>query len=293
MTDKQRNEWLAKRLTAVGASEVAALFNVHPYLTRLGLWARKTHRLPETEETRLMRLGTKLEGVVAEEYQIDTGRNVQQPDPPWLRMRDVPLACTPDRLIHDVPDRPNHPAPLQIKTTNAHKAHAWDDGPPLWIQMQCQAEMLVLGSSWGSYAVLIGGADFKWGDLERHEDFCEVLCEKANEFWSYVVTDQPPPETTPDDWEILHDLYPHETPAKTIELPRSALALTADYQGAQAELSALQERIKLRKAEIARLMGDAERAVLPDGTAWQWKTKRGYHVDSYDVAEKRELRRIY
>src|SRR4051794_32384551 len=57
----------------LGASECAAALGLSPFETALGLWARKTGRVPEPEESEAMELGLLLEPVVAELYCRRTG----------------------------------------------------------------------------------------------------------------------------------------------------------------------------------------------------------------------------
>ena len=47
LTPASRTEWLALRTDTIGASEIAAILGVHPWLSPYELWARKSGLLPD------------------------------------------------------------------------------------------------------------------------------------------------------------------------------------------------------------------------------------------------------
>ena len=59
-----REQWLELRRSAVTASDVGAIFGLHPYKTPLRLWADKTGVNLEDVENAAMRRGRWLEAAV-------------------------------------------------------------------------------------------------------------------------------------------------------------------------------------------------------------------------------------
>jgi predicted phage-related endonuclease len=64
---------MTDRSQGVSGTEVAALFGMSPYLTRMGLYARKKGLVPEVEPTQRMRIGKLQEPVVVQLFEEDTG----------------------------------------------------------------------------------------------------------------------------------------------------------------------------------------------------------------------------
>jgi putative phage-type endonuclease len=98
-----REEWLSLRKNTIGASEVAALLGVHPWLTAYELWARKSGLIPEIKETPAVRRGRHLEAVAIEflreerpEWIIEAN---QIPGGHFYVDRDMGLSCTPDAFV--------------------------------------------------------------------------------------------------------------------------------------------------------------------------------------------------
>ena len=60
-----REEWLAYRRKGLGGSDASTVCGLNPYSCKLTLWADKTGRLPEKEDTEAMRTGRDLEDYVS------------------------------------------------------------------------------------------------------------------------------------------------------------------------------------------------------------------------------------
>ena len=256
-----RDKWLEERRDGIGASEVSTVLGLNPFDTPLQLALRKRGEIPDKEETEAMRMGHKLEPVVAELYVEETGRETRYPGPYAIqRSPDHPfLHATLDRLVWKVPDHPvdtdchRTAGDLQIKTVGAHMAHHWEDVVPLGVQAQVQAEMAVAELSWGSVAALIGGQRFLWKDIERNDSFIAVMVEAVQEFWMMVQSGDDPVATGADK-EALRLLHPQHDPDKTIDLPVEAIAL--DDELVQA------------KAAIARAIRNTPESQLPQRRGW-------------------------
>jgi putative phage-type endonuclease len=267
-----RAEWLAERRLGIGASEVPAVLGISPFMTPLQLFGLKVGVLEPPEETDLMRLGRRLEPVVAGLYEEETARQLWDPGA-WTIQRNATmplLFATLDREIVATPDQ-RPPGVLEIKTTGYRYEDAWADEPPLHVQVQAQAQLAVTGHSWASIAVLIGGQRFLWCDLQRNDRFIAVMLERIDQFWARVEQREPPmPEHV--DLDTLRALYPQDI-ADSVMLPAEALEWDAQWQQAKADAKAAEMRAADAEAKLKAAMGAAALGLLPEGAGrYTWKT---------------------
>lgn len=310
-TANDREAWLDERRNSIGASEAATVLGLNPFETRLELFLKKTGMAPETASTEAMELGHKLEPVIDELYQSETGRSTRNLGPftiqrnaqfPWMH-------ATLDRLINPCEGR-EMPGDLQCKSVGSHMRRSWEDDygercSPLYVQVQVQHELAVTKMEWGSIAAMFGGkyfvddcgipivigADEFWHcDVERNDDFIELLIEKCSEFMDCVHADIPP-EPTPDDGKALQLLYPRQVVGKTIQLPTEATAIDSRIQRLKARAKRTREMLDQAENDLKSMIGDAERAELPSGGAYLWREQTR---KAYEVAEStsRVLRRV-
>ena len=68
-----REEWLAQRKHTIGGSDAAGIVGLSKWSSPYSIWADKTGRLPEKEDTEAMRLGRDLEDYVAKRWMEATG----------------------------------------------------------------------------------------------------------------------------------------------------------------------------------------------------------------------------
>src|SRR5262245_47999262 len=114
VTLPDREAWLLARRGGIGGSDAAAVVGASPWSSPLAVYMDKLGLAEPMEATLAMRLGIRLEAVVAELYVEETGRDVTKfPDFSISRSPDHPfMAATFDRLIVD---KDRGPGVLQIK----------------------------------------------------------------------------------------------------------------------------------------------------------------------------------
>lgn len=269
-----RPRWLAARNNGIGASESAALFGLSPWETPLSLWAKKTGKVQEPDlQGEWVRWGNLLEEPISQRYAEVTGRTVWQggqyavavhPRIPFMR-------ATPDRWVLEAPDRPGRGL-LQVKNTNAFKAHDWVDGPPDFIQVQVQHEMAVTGLDWASVAVLVGGCEFLYSDVERNPAFIAELEAQCAAFWRHVEQGTPPPvDGRARTLETLKRLHPCDT-GEIITLPADAAEWWDDLQRARAQIKEGEEAKDAAEVKLRAAIGGATFGQLTDGRQLSLKT---------------------
>lgn len=282
-----RAQWLAARAEDVTASQVAALFGDHPFITRYQLWHEKAGTLQApTAETDAMRRGRLFEPVAVEmlrEDRPDWDIEYSTAEMAYYRDPDLRLGATPD-LIVTHPERGR--GVVQIKTVSAADyATKWrdDDGaeePPFWIALQAEVERHVTGGSWAAVAPLVIGSRFDVTlpilEVPQVDGLIDRLGRAALAFWASIDAGQEPEPDYVSDAGAIAERYADED-------PEGALDLTSD--GAiDALLTSRAEWLDLRRqanaginridAEIKHRMGDAPVAYLAGGRRIEWRQER-------------------
>ena len=168
-----RDQWLQERQTCIGASDAAAIMSESPWKSRYALWAEKVHGIETTEESERMKWGLLLEPAISDaftqwaEENLDSFTHVS-PDGNGRVIRRHPeydfLGATLDRLVYAGDDLIGV---LEIKTPDGRNHADWQDGPPLYYQIQVQHQLMVTGLPMGWIAVLIGGNQFRVFECPR------------------------------------------------------------------------------------------------------------------------------
>lgn len=250
------------RAAHVGASEVAALFDCSPYLTRFELWHRKKGSIatPEfnalhdgTPEDERIYWGVRLEAAIIEAAKERYGY-VDRDQLDHLSNGNG-LGGHPDRRVI-CPQR--GPGILEIKMADWLVRKQWGDEPPAHYLIQSQTYQGLDGVTWGDVLVLVGG--------NRLERFCydfrpKIYAEierRVEAFWQSIAANNPPPADYTRDLDTITDLY-REGTEDVVDLTTDNLA----HEAAAAFLFAKEARLEAEKRE------DAAKAELLDklGTA--------------------------
>jgi putative phage-type endonuclease len=282
-----REEWLSWRRGFVGASNIGALFGIHPYTTALRMYAEKRGVEFVEKENSVMRRGQILEPAVA--------KAVRGKHPEWtLREPNVylidhenRLAATPDFYIDG---DPRGLGVLQCKTFAPSVFHRdWNEGrePPLWITLQATTEMMLSNAAFGVIAgLLVDPFDMDVYTIEvpRNPAAEAKIIARVKEFWRMVdEADEPAPDYGRDA-DVIAALRPAEVKGKTIDLAGNNMLPDLLEQRA-----ALHERMKADETrcseidtEIKYLMGDAEVAAGLADWRITYKTTdfKAYTVDA-------------
>ncbi len=160
--DPERQEWLEKRRTGIGGSDIGAILGLSRYKGQLEVYCQKTGELPEQQTNELMFWGITNEDVVAREWARRLGKKVhrvnqtfQHPDHPWL-IANIDRKVVGEQAI------------LEVKTSHALNERRWDeDGIPLYYQAQVQHYLLVTGYTKAYLACLFGGNRLRSWELPR------------------------------------------------------------------------------------------------------------------------------
>jgi predicted phage-related endonuclease len=246
------------RARHVGSSEVSALFDTCPYLTKFELWHRKKGNIatpafdvigPDgTPDDERIYWGIRLEGAIleaaAERYgYTDIERNPRLSNGNGLGAHPDALATCPQRGRGYV----------EIKMADWLVRKQWGDEPPAHYLLQSQAGQGLANVEWGDVLVLVGG--------NRLERFCydfrpKIYAEierRVADFWQSIEANDPPPADYTRDLGTITELY-REGTDETVDLTADNLA----HEAAAAFLFAKEARLDAEKRE------DAAKAELLD-----------------------------
>lgn len=284
-------EWLAWRREFVTASDVAAMFGLHPYKTALELWAEKSGLdLGQKKETAAMRRGRILEPAVAvavryerPNWKIAEAREFYSDDA-------AGLGASPDFEVRDFA-RMRRKAPtrilLQAKTVSpAMFEREWsEDAPPFWIVLQNACELMLAECQHGAVAALIidpWRLDVAIYEIERHADAERKIRDKAAWFWDCVKTGKQPPPDFNRDGDVLAALYPRERleyPDVDMNANDRVRELLAMRRGLIGQKRSIGEALGRVNTELKSIVADAQSAY---GQGWRVRWKTVERAPSYD-----------
>ncbi|KMS63942.1 YqaJ viral recombinase family protein [Sphingobium baderi] len=250
----------AFRSSVVGASEVAALFGEHPWLTEFELWHRKsgTVSTPDFAHNERTEWGVRLEpviiGAACERFgyePIDTPKRLDN---------GKGLGGHPDKMVM-CPRRGR--GILEVKTADWLVAKGWGDEPPLNYLLQVMSYAGLAGCDWGDVIVLVGGNELRRFEYEFRPLIFAGIEARVVQFWQSVREGVSPKPDFTRDGSIIAALYPDATDA-VVDLRTNNLAAIAatnwlDGKHMEKQGKAMAEAAQ---AELLEKMGDAGVALL-------------------------------
>lgn len=202
-----RAEWLQLRKSGIGGSDASAILGFNKWKSAFQLYIEKTSDFVEEIDNEFVYWGNVLEDLVAQEFSKRTEKKVQRVNR-MLRHSDYPfMTANLDRRVV------GEKAILECKTTSTYNKDAWegDDIPAAYI-CQLQHYLAVTGFEKAYIAVLIGGNNFVWKEVERDDEFIDLMIEREKDFWeNHVLANVPPPiDGTPSAAEFISKMFPQD-----------------------------------------------------------------------------------
>lgn len=277
-----RAEWLERRRHDVTASEVAALFDVHPFRTHLQVYLGKT-RGEDQGDNPAMRRGRLMEPAVAlavaEEHPEWAG-SMRKAGEYW-RLPGLRLGSTPDYYIGE-PGTKGFGV-LECKTMSPEQWTAHGGAPPLAYTLQVAAQMMTTRASFGVIAVMVmtRTLDLYTFPVPRVAAAEVKIAEGVRRFWARVEAGEEPPPRMPADLPVLARMFPYDN-GRAIDLSGDnelpgLLAERATLAGAKKRFDEISDAIRVK-------IGEAQRATLP-GWSISYKTqhRKAYTVEATDM----------
>jgi len=297
---------MINRNEGVGASEIAALFGCHPYLSEYGLWARKTGLVEDKPSTERLQNGRDFEVPILEIWSrrsgvpivinssADTlmvppgvdistlagGMNIVKYErtPPTItqtqRTFQSPhcsrLFATPDAwTLRHAEREHSHEADVDAKTVRPHMIKEWrKNGTPDYYKLQLRAQNACTGRS-GAYLV----AAFGWDEISHEFLPADIaiqdeICRRVDQFWLRVEGKLPPPDVDGSE-STKTALMATKRNEETVSLAGDIAVIDSRLLQAKANESDWSKRVKQLQAEIIKALGNANRGVFTDGSGYR------------------------
>lgn len=280
----KREEFLLRRMSGIGGSDIGAICGVSPWKSPLDVYWDKVAE-PESiinqeafpvGETKSLYWGAVHEAAVADAYSLVSGvklmrynRLITHPEKPYFIANVDRLAYLSDgsRPFNTKTGEIFTDTGIEIKTARFKDDEWGDEGTddvPAQYFLQCQWYMgLIPTIKRFILVVLFGGNDMKVYCIERDQQIIDKIQEIGDKFWNENVAKRVPPP--PRTFEEVKSLFPS---AAVVKMTATA-ELEADIR-LLAELTARRKYAEQlesdQKFKVAEAMAECEMAVSIDGT---------------------------
>ena len=273
---------VASHKNRLGCSEIAQALGVSPWGTPLELWQQKTGRAqrPDISGDLRIKLGHRLEQVVAELYSSETGRRVAR-DSKGYTLPGLPLIGNIDRRI--VGERRG----LEIKTSlGAFGGHDWTDSPdgiPLHYLMQVHGYLLLTGWECWDVAALLAGPTLRIYTIQPDTDMHALIRAGVASFWECVENDTPPEPIDSSDanrrWPTSTGIQRTASDSARTYIDRLR-ELKIQITNAEREAEHLELLLKTEMQDAEALLDDNNRPLL----TWKSSTRRSVDTAALKTA---------
>jgi putative phage-type endonuclease len=275
----------SERRNFVGASEVAALFGLHPQITKFELWHRKKGNIDEPDLSDVERIfwGQTLEPAIAKGIAAQQGWKIRR-----VR-RYVVSPYVPGMgasLDYEILKHPAGVGALEIKNVDGLIYRDWpEDEPPMHFLLQLQHQLACIPArKWGAIGALIGGNTPKIFKMDRHEGTIAKIEKAVERFWQSIADNKPPSPDFEADGAAIALLCRDITPGKSVVCDDSYFEeLCERYCAARAAEKDAKTAKDAAKAEMLTLMDSAEKIY---SGAYYINRAKGFHL--YERKEERE-----
>lgn len=270
-----REEFLLRRKSGIGGSDVAAVLGKSRFKTPFELWQDKTGAVTDVEDNDCIYWGNRLEAVVAEEAARRRGFKIQKRNKMYRHKDHPELIANIDRYIVGG-------GILECKTCSAFAAGKFGtdgDDVPVEYLMQVQHYMYVTGIHECTLAVLVGGNDFRIFDIPFDPAWANFAAGRCVAWWQTHVVGNVPPAATQKD--VLAEYYSVK-PGAGITATDDIMALIAELKGVKDIEKKAKDRIEALKFDIQSFAGECEAILDPAGdivATW----KRGKDRATVDI----------
>lgn len=270
-------EQLEARRSGIGSSEIAAILGENPYANAHSVWLDKM-RSRDDEWIEPAWWGSKLEPIIGERYEIETGAKLSRCEMRHLMKPDgtpsIALA-SPDFVICD---SSGHIKKVVECKAVFRTAKNWDtadvEGVPEMFWLQGNWQCGVLGVDKFDLVVWFAGiCEPRIFEYDFDRQTFGAMLKVAERFWNaYVVTGNPPPV---DDSEharrALEHRYPQREPLK--DAPPDAVEILRKRLEAEKAKDAAEKSRDLASNQLREMIGESEGMRGPWGWV-SWKVNK-------------------
>ena len=271
-----REDWLIQRRKSIGGSDAAGIVGLSKWTSPFSVWADKTGRTKDKEDTEAMRQGRDLEDYVARRWAEETGKRVYRLSA-MLYNPQYPFAhADVDRMVM------GENAGLECKTTLTLDLKQFSGGEfPMQYYAQCVHYLAVTGADRWYLAVLAYGRGFFTFVLERNQAEIDALMAAEETFWHQVEQDIPPAvDGTSATADTLAEVFPVSRSTTAALFGRDTVL--QEYMRLKSEKQLLDGRMTEIENTIKADMGAAE-----NGTcglfqiSWKSQTRQTFQAKEF------------
>lgn len=270
----------------IGGSSIAAVLGLSNFKTQLQIWAELTGMVAKEDISGKMqvRLGNKMESVVAEIFTEDTGKKLHRVNETFTHDNYPYLVGHIDRRIV------GEKSIVEIKAVSAWSREQWKDGQaPQEYILQLMWYLGLTKTNMGYLVALIGNQELAIVPVVFDKEIFETMVKKAVDFWeNFVIPKVMPTQITKDDGSTLYQLFPVADSNKDIILTDEATALIETLEANSAELMALEGQIEASKNMLKAMMGEAESAQAGKYRI-TWKNQTSKRIDVDRLKKEQEV----
>jgi putative phage-type endonuclease len=298
-----KEAWLKERLKDVTSTEMAALFNISPYVTAFELWHTKKNQIvSEINENERMKWGTRLQESIAKGIGEDNGWAIC-PKTEYIRLTELKIGSSFDFAFCIPPETDLNI--LEIKNVDAL---AFKDGwlvdgeqveAPPHIELQVQVELLVSGAKAAYIGALIGGNRVVLIKREPQLEIHEKIKKVVSEFWKSIEDGIEPQPDFKRDSEFIAKLYNKANKEDVAYSNEEIDKLAVDYHKAceiERDAKKVKEEIKARilmKIGLASRV-EGENYTISSGEVKETKIKEYIRVSfrNFKITFKKEVKNV-
>lgn len=271
-----REDWLIQRRKTIGGSDAAGIVGLSKWASPFSVWADKTGRAAEKEDTEAMRQGRDLESYVAQRWSEVTGKRIYRLSAMLYNPRYPFAHADVDRMVM------GENAGLECKTTFSLDLKQFNGVEfPVQYYVQCAHYLAVTGADRWYLAVLAYGRGFFTFVLERNQAEIDALMAAEETFWHQVEQDIPPAVDGSDaTTDALMEVFPASQNTTVALFGRDAIL--QEYVRLKVDKDVLDTRIEEIENTIKADMGTAERGSCgPFNISWKSQTRKTFQAKEF------------
>lgn len=268
-----RDAWLEVRRPYFNASAAAVLWDRHPYMTQAHYAAGKLSARDDPEN-RDMHRGNVLEDPIAKWWAEDYGFAITEPT---AMFRCDHLLYTADRIAGDYVPTGDL---VEVKSVRGYVYE-----PQMHWLDQCQAACLCADKPGIHLVWMDSSLDYGYVWVERDETWGAAIYEASKQFMAFIEMGMVP-EGVQLTYEQQAKVHPLATVAKAVLSDDEYQWVQALAQAKATRLAAERDEERI-KAELARILGDAEEGWWRGAPAITWRNDRpGTQLDWRSMAKE-------
>lgn len=263
-TTLPRPRWLALRREGIGSSDAAGCMGRSPYASPYSVWAEKSGRVPEMEDSSFFQWCRRMEGPILDWWEEQAGVGV--PGARHTMWRNGFMLANPDMVVGDG-------LVVEAKTAHFMDERRWDDGPPIHYVVQVMHQMRVLGRNQAEIVVSFGGNEPRIFVVGYDPALAAAMVEAERAVWDGVTSGvSPDPDGSEATMAALKAMWETGDPTEAVELTASGRDHVAEWGMAAKRRGQAQHVIDRCKAGLMAEMGEATEACIEGEVVVTWRS---------------------